>query len=498
MLLVPGSVRERIAKAVSSAGGSFEEVAASFPVFLGEHYNYPYRDFLEKGRLDERPEGELPDAGRLLRPDFAADAVPRRDLLKDDRLNIAPHVEALALLITAKDMKPPLAVGLFGDWGSGKSYFMEALREEIERITAEARRSGLTQFELPVYRNVAHVRFNAWHYVDANLWASLVDTVFASLRIDEGERDDKVAARRQFYVEQLKEQRAALRQADTERRHLEERVELEERRLEQIRRETARNLTVLETAKAAAAVDSATRDAINDLAARAGLPEISRSATELESALHEASEVIRRSGALANAVSGRYGRWWFAGVLATLVGLPVAVALVVSQLDWDAVERLVGVAAGAVGATAGTIRAATARGRAVLERAEQLDAQLQQQIEQSKPVRDARAALAAAQQERAAAEERVDGLMENIREIEEALEGLTPASLLAEFIQGRIGSDDYRKHLGLASLIRRDFEALAGHVKQYNEFLGTRSPRRGRRRCPWPAGTRRSTTSTGS
>ncbi len=69
------------------------------------------------------------------------------------------------------DANLPLSIGLFGAWGSGKSYFMGLLRAEIDS------RCGSPGY----VRDVVHVGFNAWHYADSNLWASLGDEIFRKL-----------------------------------------------------------------------------------------------------------------------------------------------------------------------------------------------------------------------------------------------------------------------------------------------------------------------------
>ena len=52
-----------------------------------------------------------------------------------DLLGITNEVKALSRLIASKDIIPPLSVGLFGDWGSGKSFFMKTLEQEVEDIS---------------------------------------------------------------------------------------------------------------------------------------------------------------------------------------------------------------------------------------------------------------------------------------------------------------------------------------------------------------------------
>src|SRR6202453_328844 len=51
-----------------------------------------------------------------------------------DDLNIKADVLALASIIAYKEVQPPLAIGLFGNWGSGKSFFMNKLQTNIRQL----------------------------------------------------------------------------------------------------------------------------------------------------------------------------------------------------------------------------------------------------------------------------------------------------------------------------------------------------------------------------
>ena len=102
--------------------------------------------------------------------------VPDRDA--PDALGIMSDVEAFARLICLKEAKPPLSIGLFGDWGSGKSFFMEKLAKSIDELAATAKSIPAQ----PFVDRVAQIKFNAWHYADANLWASLTAEFFDQLR----------------------------------------------------------------------------------------------------------------------------------------------------------------------------------------------------------------------------------------------------------------------------------------------------------------------------
>jgi predicted KAP-like P-loop ATPase len=100
---------------------------------------------------------------------FSADVYTQEDLLGIDR-----NVDALALLIASTRTVTPLAVGVFGPWGSGKSFFMRHLQRRIVEIRSteqhrialwiEKRRAGTaTPDDAPLYfAQVAQVEFNTW------------------------------------------------------------------------------------------------------------------------------------------------------------------------------------------------------------------------------------------------------------------------------------------------------------------------------------------------
>lgn len=47
----------------------------------------------------------------------------------EDQLNILDDVRALSSIVAYKELKPPLSIGLFGDWGVGKTFFIGGIRE---------------------------------------------------------------------------------------------------------------------------------------------------------------------------------------------------------------------------------------------------------------------------------------------------------------------------------------------------------------------------------
>lgn len=91
-----------------------------------------------------------------------------------DYLEISKDVNAFARVMAAKSFEPPLAIALLGKWGSGKSFFMRKLKEGIQNLSEE-------NPEKQFCEGIAHVHFNAWSYMDANLWACFVTRIFESL-----------------------------------------------------------------------------------------------------------------------------------------------------------------------------------------------------------------------------------------------------------------------------------------------------------------------------
>lgn len=107
-----------------------------------------------------------------------------------DLLGFEADVKVFASLIALKKMDPPLAIALFGNWGTGKSFFMYQLEKKIKELS---KYQGFIELvdrnyqEAPASiqdkycKGIAHIRFNAWSYLDSNLWAGLVHAIFEKL-----------------------------------------------------------------------------------------------------------------------------------------------------------------------------------------------------------------------------------------------------------------------------------------------------------------------------
>jgi hypothetical protein len=104
---------------------------------------------------------------------FRSDEASGKDLL-----GITTEVKRLCSVLAAKDVKPPVSIGLFGEWGSGKTFFMRQMEKEFNDIKAQARQ---VKGETAYCSNIVQLWFNAWHYIEENIWASFAAEIFDGL-----------------------------------------------------------------------------------------------------------------------------------------------------------------------------------------------------------------------------------------------------------------------------------------------------------------------------
>lgn len=82
-----------------------------------------------------------------------------------DKLGFKPYVDVVHQFLTHDETNPPLTLSIEGEWGSGKSSFMDQLRDRLEK-------EGKTTVE-----------FNPWiHEQQKGLWASFATSLVESLK----------------------------------------------------------------------------------------------------------------------------------------------------------------------------------------------------------------------------------------------------------------------------------------------------------------------------
>ncbi|MBD2211264.1 hypothetical protein H6G27_15400 [Nostoc linckia FACHB-104] len=126
--------------------------------------------------------------------DFLAQS-PKNDLPSgQDLLNIEQEVHALAEVLLMRSLEPPLAVGILGGWGSGKSHIMHLMQQKMTQIRSQpvnkekvwgnlvnCDQNSVEEQLSPYVGHVYQITFDAWTYARSNLWASLMETILFEL-----------------------------------------------------------------------------------------------------------------------------------------------------------------------------------------------------------------------------------------------------------------------------------------------------------------------------
>lgn len=406
-------------------------------------------------------------------PDYKAD---RGDTgsLASDLLDIRAEVDAFACLLASRGLRPPLAIGLFGDWGSGKTFFMNAVRDRIGRLARDPGSADRPQRELPFWKRIVQIDFNAWHYVEGELWASLVEHVFAQLSVDGDEPPSLVAQRREHWLRQIDARTAELRQLDDDQRETTASLEATRARVLELETERARaerQVRDLEAARTARAIVTRSADEVRAALAPLWLELGGHAADDALAALDEARAELRRSRAALRPFLAR-PRYALAG-LAAIAAVPVATWLI-SLADVSAVVPVTSALAGAVAAAGGILRAGARWVAGATSRVEEARRSVEQEVADATSALDARIAsereaAAQAEAELALLAREQDRLVDELAGLRAELARTTPAQVLGEFVASRFGSDDYRKRLGVAATIRRDFDALSRLIAERNE-----------------------------
>jgi hypothetical protein len=374
-------------------------------------------------------------------PGYTTDAIADVPV---DHLGVEDDVEALCQVVAANDVKPPLSIGLFGDWGTGKSTFMGLMRERIDEL---AERSRAPDVESAFTGHVKQITFNAWHYADDNLWASLVTHIFEELGVPETfEGEQARAAPPSGLLGTIASERLATQATIDEADRREEQAQKAIADLPDTPHELARE-AVSSPVVPGLADDEVVKSARADVVAAVGQP----AAKALDDVVQSTSTLMRLANRLRAlremARRGQPGRRRvLLSVAVMAVGLLALVILPLFGLDLASI----GAAAATVAGIASVVNQLLSAEQTVSSAVDRIEHHVEDERQQAEQV------IKDAQATRAHAEERRSEIASGM--------------FVREYFAQRAASADYRSRLGLISTVRRDFEDLRTWLNKVREL----------------------------
>jgi len=394
----------------------------------------------------------------------------------EDCLGVMRDVHAMAALMSAKSLQPPLSIGLFGSWGSGKSFFMDKLDGAVNDKCEDR------SYRDKCWSNVVQIKFNAWHYVDANLWASLVCHIFEELDQWGKDRPSPAEQARQAAMKDLRVATEARAAAESEAcravRTWEEARELYDRRLadyEKDQGELARAVAMDVWDRVKDELGAESEEYKGDLE-KIGLhvEEVKASVEQVHTTLTELDTL----GGWARSVGASMLKWRGAWLALTVFGVVVVGGLAAAYF-WESMRPLLGVIGQVTGVIAGAATWVATNATKVSKALKPLG-ELRTRVDASlkKSQQEKAGKIAALEKQldhlEAACAEAVKSMDEAERECQAAemrLEDARSGRLITRFIEERAASSDYRKHLGIVAMIHHDFKKLSDMINDHNEQL---------------------------
>ena len=420
--------------------------------------------------------------------------------VKRDSLNLESYVNSFARVMASRSLAPPLSIGLFGDWGTGKTFFMDRLYDTIEGLRDSGGNSAL------YWNDICQIRFNAWHYAETDLWASLVSTIFNELRsfLDgpQSDADEFNKLMNQLEVAGELRREAEKKVEDAAKQHAEakKRLETAEKQLGEARQRPLPSDEELRKILSSNLEQGDRNEIIRLLRSAAewsGREDFKLAADQL----HKGEMTTESAAALldeANAFFAHAGFWWrvlsaakiyktggFWTVIFVLVAIPVVFAFASYRLhlppDWAHLWTVLGEILTGATAIIGWMRSRLASATSVFDRLNGYRTRVARGIEEARNrdrlAYELKREAAVADEQRLiaqleAARREAQRTAEEERKAREALRDSTSQVRLGKFIRERASSADYEKHLGLIAMIHRDFERLSGMMEKQQKEEG--------------------------
>jgi hypothetical protein len=394
-----------------------------------------------------------------------------------DFVGVSEEADAFAYLIASRTLVPPLAIGLFGDWGSGKSFLMAKIRQRVSQLTALAAGDPTTT---EIWTKVLPIEFNAWQYVETDLWAALLSRIF-----------DELSPEARSKLTELSRRQQEVRAQKDENLREQMRVESALARLSQVEKERVGQATAAAEhtdrvkGQVATLRDVAVRGALETHArstATAGL--VGAIAKVLEPEVAEVVEEAQRLQITAAGPAWRQRKFWswprVAWVALALLVVPVLV-LVLDSTGFAASTALTAALGTGAAALAPMLRTAASFAEGQQKAAEAATKKLEEEL--SKLVTTAQETQAAKERAVAGTRGRIEAEQKKATQIaaervdlDKMAARLNAGTAYVDFLTGRNTADDYRKRLGVVSTVSDDLRTLSGLVADYNRSAEGQQP----------------------
>ena len=327
------------------------------------------------------------------------------------------------------------------------------------------------------------IRFNAWHYIESNLWASLVEYIFNELDgwlRRTGDHDkvntffDQLATSQQLKLEAYRALVRTRLESKTAQEELATAQTAYGEALKEATTTPVANRWSLLAETFVGRMEKADKDKLTKAANDLGLAKIEQSEADLTKLVDDTRTQATRAQVLANSLITRFGSPFAAGFAAVAVlASPFLFGLLVvgvqAAFKWEWLQHLQNGIAG-VTASVATIIAlagtALSRGREALDVLDEfritLDAAAKAQASEEAE-RLAKAQSLAEEKRKAAAEAEAKAAAAKERELaaQRDYDNDSASGRLNRFIRSKVEEAIYAKHLGIIASIRRDFGQLA-------------------------------------
>lgn len=400
-----------------------------------------------------------------------------------DLIGIGAAVNNLSRYIAHEALKPPVAIGVFGDWGSGKSFFIRALQSQIALLSSQSR-DALRDGRTTVFcSHIVQIEFNAWHFVESNLWASLAAHIFDRLYVELQRRATDEGANSN--IDALYQQFSAYKQAVAEQERLNKLVDtLTKKRGEVEQQKRLKEATVKERLSKLAEMvrDQLGRVAKEQLTKKdqRRLNELLRASNleELATAQADAAATVREGRTFLGRLRAQldwWGGWQFAifamGIAAIVFGVPMLVSLILGA-QAGALERVVALVGGYAAFGAGGLTWLARSGRALItgaQKVERILAETRARVENAPDtdLETARREVVEAQSQLMLVDQQIADQRTRLAALADDVDPNQLGTRLQAFLDAKVKSDAYQKHLGLISLVRRDFSSLYDLMQKY-------------------------------